>query len=727
MRGYFAALLGLGLSSLLALTLTAALPPIGAHAQDQKPAVADDDDDDDGKPRKGPRLAPGKELGLALTLSRGDVKDTRLARLVALGVPSGTPPSSFLAPGPFRATWEGDLTVPFRSDCVFSAAGRGTVKVEINGKAVFEGSGDDLTTANGKTAKLKKGANKLVVTYDSPATGDAIFRLSWTSEDFTREPLPPVGLSHDAKLESLTNGVRLRDGRERLANLRCLKCHAPGSPDILGKPSAMPELATDAPNLVDAGARLRADWMARWISDPKSLRPSATMPKMLHDQPESKARDLAAYLATLGNDGNEADLPITPEAVEGGGRLFANLGCIGCHTLPSNDDWSKDPKRVPLRFVAEKWKPKALGAFLKQPDRHYAWIKMPNFHFSDDEAAKLVAYLMSASKPRLAANGPPVGDPAKGKALFASSGCASCHALPGLADGLSAPDLASITPEKWEGGCLASDNGNIQRKSPDFGLSEGSKRAIQAFVKAGLDSLGRDCAPEFAERQVKSLNCVACHKRDGWDDAWTDLQVETDKLVSGEPVEEKDPDGLPYPASQVRPSLTWIGEKLKPEWSTAFIAGKISYKPRPYLRARMPAFATRAEGIATGLSLEHGYAAVSPPDPASDPEQVPIAKQLVKNTGLNCVSCHNIGKTPAVGVFEAPGVNFMRVKERLTHDYFERWLRSPIRVEPDTKMPSYFTGENSSLPTILDGKADKQINALWNYLLQGQAIEPPGN
>jgi hypothetical protein len=69
----------------------------------------------------------------------------------------------------------------------------------------------------------------------------------------------------------------------------------------------------------------------------------------------------------------------------------------------------------------------------------------------------------------------------------------------------------------------------------------------------------------------------------------------------------------------------------------------------------------------------------------------------------------------------------MRVKERLTHDYFERWLRSPIRVEPDTKMPSYFMGENSSLPTILEGKADKQIDALWNYLMQGQAIEPPGN
>jgi cytochrome c553 len=718
MRGHLIA--ALGLSALLASAFLTGSGPISAHAaMIQKP-----DDDDDEKPQKGPRLAPGKELGLALTLSRGEVRDTRHARLVALGVPAGSAPSPFLGAGPFRATWEGDLAVPFRSDVVFSADGRGTIKVEVNGKLALEGSGDDLSKVEGKSARLKKGANKLVVTYDSPASGDALIRLSWSSEDFAREPLPPVELSHDANLESLAIGLRLREGREQLASLRCLKCHAPGSP--ANGPSSMPELLADAPNLADAGARLRSDWMARWIADPKALRPSATMPKLLHGQAESQARDVAAYLATLGSSPDEPDGPMPAEAIPVGGRLFANLGCVGCHTLPSNDNWASDPRRVPLRFVGAKWKTKALVAFLRQPDRHYAWIKMPNFHLSVDEAAQLAAYLTSAPKPGLASPDRPPGDPARGKALFASTGCVSCHALPGVIDAVKAPAFASISPEKWSSGCLA-PGGGPDRKAPDFGLSDGSKKALQAFARVGLDSLSRDSTPEFAERQVKALNCIACHKRDGYDDVWTDLQVETDKLVEGGPTEEKDPDGLPYPAAQVRPSLTWIGEKLKPEWAASFIAGKVSYKPRPYLRARMPAFPIRAEGLAVGLALEHGFEAVSPADPASDPEQIPVAKQLVKNTGLNCVSCHNIGKTPAVGVFEAPGVNFMHVKERIRRGYFERWVRSPIRVEPDTKMPTYFTGENSVLPTVLEGKADKQTNALWNYLLQGNSIEPPGN
>lgn len=719
MRGHhFAAI---WLSALLASAFIAARPTPGLAMSSQKP---DDDDDDDDKPKKGPRLAPGKALGLALTLSRGEIRDTRRARLVALGVPAGSPPSPFLPPGPFRATWEGDLNLPFRGECTFSAEGRGTIKVEVNGKAAFEGSGDDLSKASGKAAKLKKGANKLVVTYDSPPSGDAFVRLSWTPEDSPREPIPPDVLTHDANLEPLGEGLRLREGRELIANLRCLKCHAPASP-VGGGPTSMPELATDAPNLADIGARLNPDWMARWISDPKSLRPSATMPRMFHGG-AGQARDVAAYLATLGASTDAPETPSTPESITSGGRLFANLGCVGCHTRPDRDDWASDPKRVPLRFVGAKWKPKALVAFLQQPDRHYAWIRMPNFHLSPQEAEQLASYVTSPPKADLAPAERTPADPARGRALVETSGCLDCHALPGSRNAAKAPPFAAIPAELRSIGCLA-PSGDPERKSPDFGLTDGQRKALLTFARVGLDSLTRDPAPEFAERQIKALNCIACHKRDGSDDAWTDLQVETATLLEGAPIEEKDPDGLPYPAAQVRPSLTWIGEKLKPEWAAAFIAGKVPYKPRPYLRARMPSFPVRAEGLAAGLALGHGYAATSPPDAVSDPELIPVAKQLVGNTGLNCVSCHNIGKAPAIGVFEAPGINFRLVKERLRPGYYQRWVRAPIKVEPDTKMPTYFTGDASVLPTILEGKADKQIDALWNYLLQGREIEPPGS
>ena len=87
MRGHHVAVFGLGLSALLAPAFTFTIKPT--------PALAQPDDDEDEKPQKGPRLAPGQELGLALTFSRGDLKDTRHARVVALDVPAGTPPSGW--------------------------------------------------------------------------------------------------------------------------------------------------------------------------------------------------------------------------------------------------------------------------------------------------------------------------------------------------------------------------------------------------------------------------------------------------------------------------------------------------------------------------------------------------------------------------------------------------------------------------------------------------------
>jgi len=723
------------LGLILAVAVVLAGPP-ASKVSAATPAMLgstqpDDDDDEDERP-KGPKLAPGKELGLVLTFERGKLRDTRAARMVALEVPEGTAPTPFLAPGPFRATWDGDLVVPFKGEYSLFAAGRGKIKVEVNGKTVLQGEGDDLNGAKGKPAKLKKGANKLVVTYDSPASGNAEVRLSWSSEDFRREPIGTTAFARDAKVEPLAQSTRLRNGRQLVAELRCLQCHAPDRP--IEAADRMPELATDAPNLAEAGARLKPEWVARWVEDPRSLRPTATMPKVLHgDQTKDQARDLAAYLGTLGKPSDDP-APSSAEKVVAGGRLFANLGCVGCHTTPDRDDWASEPKRVPLRFVGAKWQPQALVAFLLDPSRHYAWIKMPNFHFTRGEAEAVAAYVSSPPAVDLgvatAAQGRPAADPDRGRALFASVGCASCHAVepsgpPSKSSSIRAVAFGAITPEGWKRGCVASGEGP-DRKAPDFALAAEAAEALRALAQVGLDSMARDSSLEFAERQVRSAQCNACHKRDGYDDAWTDRKAEVDRLLGETNVEEKDPDGLPYPADQSRPSLTWTGEKLRAEWSETFIAGRLDYKPRPYLRARMPAFATRAKGLAQGLAFGHGYPAVEPTQPAPDPELIPVAQRLVGNTGLNCVSCHNIGKAAAVGVFEAPGINFMHVQERLRLDYFDRWVRSPIRVEPETKMPTYFNGDTSVLPTILEGKAEPQVQALWNYIRQGRQIEPPG-
>src|SRR5688572_25465400 len=49
--------------------------------------------------------------GLMVTFDSAGRTDTRPARLAALYIPAGTPPTPFLAPGPFKATVEGSVVM----------------------------------------------------------------------------------------------------------------------------------------------------------------------------------------------------------------------------------------------------------------------------------------------------------------------------------------------------------------------------------------------------------------------------------------------------------------------------------------------------------------------------------------------------------------------------------------------------------------------------------------
>jgi hypothetical protein len=148
-----------------------------------------------------------------------------------------------------------------------------------------------------------------------------------------------------------------------------------------------------------------------------------------------------------------------------------------------------------------------------------------------------------------------------------------------------------------------------------------------------------------------------------------------------------------------------------------FIAGQVSYKPRPWIIGRMPGFAAWAKDLSHGLSLEHGF----PVDVAPvkvDAERAKIGEQLIgENGGFNCVQCHNVGSRQATAVFEAPGNDLAHVKERLRYDYFLRWVLHPLRVDPETKMPRFSDDEGRTpLTDLLEGKASDQFDAIWQYL-----------
>ncbi|HEX8915428.1 MAG TPA: c-type cytochrome [Humisphaera sp.] len=690
--------------------------------------------------------------------------DTRAARMLALYVPAGAPASPFVAPGPFSAVFDGALNLRLRDTYTFSATGRGKVVVTVNDKKVLEAEGDDLAAAAaGEGVRLNKGKNKITVRYTSPAAGDAAFRLLWTVKgDSFPYPIPPASLTHNAGAEAVAKGELVREGRFLVADLRCTRCHTTPEMALLSGPTSqptaawqrMPEATADAPDLSSIGSRLNKDWVAAWVNNPHALRPTAHMPRLFAPAAggddaaiDPRAADVAAYLATLAGAAPTAKFESTDEKVALGGQLFTHLNCIVCHEQPgaqanaagaapgaapepdpNADPTDAPPVRVPLKLVKAKYQPAALVEFLKNPAERFHWIRMPNFKFTDAEAEAVAAFLLSEASGELPAN-PPAGDPAKGKAFVASAGCINCHQVGQERTAGKFAGLNDIPKDGWTRGCLAPDDAG-RKAAPKFELTEAQRRAIVAFASTDRASLYRDHPAEFAARQVKALNCNGCHARDGKESLMATTFDAEHKDLEGKYPAPKGDHAEAFSPDQRAPLMTWFGEKLRPEWTAAFVAGDVKYKPRPYLHARMPVFASRALNLAHGLAAEHGVGTSEPAPPKPDPELAAVGSKLAgkaANAAFQCTQCHAVAKNPPFAPFEAPAVNFSYSAERLRKDYYHRWIHNPLALDPNTKMPAFEReGEGkTTITAFYDGDARKQFEAIWQYLLSGKDIKPP--
>jgi mono/diheme cytochrome c family protein len=622
--------------------------------------------------------------GLAVTFKSVDkVWDMTTLSNFAFYVEAGQCATPFIPAGKFLAIWEGNIVADLRSDFFFTAELNGSLTFEINGAPVLEGSGPRIPLS--KTIQLKKGPNSVRAVFTSPAQGAAFLRLGWTDKGTNTSPIPPNVLTHSPTPE-LGQASQLRRGRELFLEHRCAKCHA----DAQITKSALPEIGMDAPSFEGIGARRQHDWTVKWIRDPKSERPSARMPQLLRGpKAQDEAKAIGAYLASL-KTGGEVTLPEhkrTPREGDGDpptAPLFDRLHCTACHVATG-----EETNKISLKHVAGKFPKEKLGEFLRKPEAHYQWTHMPNFKLDSDETKQLVEFLTKDS-PKSPDATP---DPAlieQGRGLVQTVGCLNCHTLK-LDNKFSAPAI-----KDWARGCLAETPPD---KAPQYRFSAPQRADLQAFGRSGLDSLLRHSPLEFAQRQMLLLNCTGCHSQ---------------------------PEGFP--------PLEILGGKLKPEWAAKFIAGEIPYKPRlethprgePWLEMRMPAFKSRAGLLAEGMAALHGFPPKTPAEAPLGNDLAKIGQKLVgKEGGFSCVSCHAAAGLAAMDVFESEGINLAWSYERLLPDYYYRWMRNPLSIDPQTKMPLYFEDGKSPLTEILEGDAERQIAAIWHYLRLGEKMPPP--
>ena len=662
--------------------------------------------------------------GVALELrsaSDGAARVVRSARLVALRVAPGTAPSGLVAPGAFTATFRGSIIVPLRDRYTFSFEGVGAARLEVGTDVVFDFAQDATGTATSvrtaaKPTRLRKGENSFVLTYASRPDGEGACRLLWEGFGIARELVPPTVLVH-ARDEAEARGNAALAGRALVAQRQCTTCHALGA-SIEPK---MLELRRRGFRLDGVASRYTTAFLTQWVLDPRSLRRTARMPAVLTSIAESErpaaAADLAAWLATL-RDPELERLRVPDGDAKRGGELFAQLGCIACHTRPDAPAAAsaEDDGRIELRHLRFQWTSHAaLSAFLLAPETHDRWIRMPKFGFTEDEAAHVARFLWERA-PVSERAAPPLGDAVKGRELARRLRCAACHVVEDEVVAAFEPASPWVKVASRLGG--GAEAGGASCSAADFHLSKQGAAALQAFVMVDAEarSFGAAAEAEYFERQVEELRCTACHVYDGRIDDQSRYASEVADIAKAPDKDEVD---------QLRPELTWLGEKLRSEWVTKFLNGEVA-SPRPWLHARMPRFRSRARMLADGMAAMHGLDVSKKSEIEAPREDLArVGARIVGSKGHACTTCHAVGKSKATMVFESPGINLALASERLRQDFYLRWMLDPQRFDKRTKMTKFADEKGRTALDFFEGDARAQFEALWQYLLEGSKLRPP--
>lgn len=595
----------------------------------------------------------------------------------------------------------GYLVAPRRGTYRLSAECSAAAEISIGDQVVWRSTDDKPSDV-----ELVRGYNRLRIAQRVEAGHPVSLRLLWSGTDFETEPIPPTSLFCKRLADEIES---LRLGRELFASHQCSRCHRV-SDEILQSKRAMPELHADAPDLTGVGSRLRGDWLARWVLNPSQIRSDARMPRLFPsvptDEHRQQASDLAVYLTSLTKTREPADPnaearrePRPPNL------LWEDLGCIGCHRLKPTIDEPPDG-RTSLHFVRDKFLPGELTGFLRQPQRHFAWTRMPDFGLSEHEAESLAFNLTQPTDVESQTPAPrPPGDVARGQKLFASLGCRQCHRV-SRNEPLPKPHLPSVFGKEVARGCIAGQEQAHAGRSPVYSLKPAEQSALLTLLRGDEKTLATETPTDVSRRFVADLQCAACHPRDGRRNSLSEIL--TDEGESGLPPE-------------VAPNLTWAGEKLHSAWMQSQLAGQIAERPRPWMKLRMPSFPARAHLLADGLAREHGLSSDQSPRLSIEPELAEIGDILATRAGLlDCRQCHAIGPLPPTGdkqTLLAPGINFAMTRERIRHDFFGRFTLDPPRYDVTTRMPKLVVdGRTTKVKNIFDGDARQQFEAVWHYL-----------
>jgi mono/diheme cytochrome c family protein len=513
------------------------------------------------------------------------------------------------------------------------------------------------------------------------------------------------GSCHQAELKETPQLAR---GRELLTHLNCQGCHKLNN---LDRPALGPDLSS-------VGYKVTREWIYKWLKEPRTIvdkdgnvtmngyetEAEPRMPKFRLKEEEIRA--LSAFLSVQKakpiekykiNPAVVAAWSKKPDLISQGEVRFRQMMCTTCHSLAVTR--AGETKLIggeigpELTKVGTKVNEEWLIAWLRNPKSYLEHSNMPRYGWSDEDLYKVSQYVMNkltdsdllTSVPQL---GAATEDEVRtGKRLFAEKGCASCHALNGIATQKDfGPDLTALgaknaselefSKAKIEHNLVSYIQAKLQdplsvnpaARMPQYNWEQTDLDAVTTALLSQtgpaptsalqhLVVLKKDSSfqPVGAFAQVfERYKCYACHRFNGY-------------------------------GGTLAPDLSYEGSRAQKKWIADFL--KNPQTIRPTLILRMPQFNMSDKDAS--IAAEYLSMAVQKPDVDPDsvdarqftPAMVSLGKQLYE-VKYQCQSCHTIGAT---GGYVGPNLN--NAGNWLTPAWIEAWLRNPQALQADTIEP----------------------------------------
>ena len=549
-------------------------------------------------------------------------------------------------------------------------------------------------------------------------------------------------------VQKLDDAPLLAEGQRLFEQVGCTGCH------LVKGYENIPKIG---PSLKRISAKVDPSWMVRWVENPHKFRPRTRMPNFEFKQDEAIA--ISAYIWSLSKEEGDKWLqehPLPAGFRNGAGgdaargkKLVESIGCKGCHGFADGEfstPLGKQKDLVPnLKDIAAKTGAQWIYHWIKNPRDFSPDTRMPSLRLSDEEATAITSYLttLGGKTEPLAGIDEKFADAnniKRGESLVRKYGCFGCHDIKGLEKesriGVELTTFGSKTVEELAFGNRTDIKNTwddwtynkiktpriyaterIEQLMPQFDLTDEDIKALRILLGGFRErKVGKRFLADGSERVVQVVegrrlmqqyNCIGCHeieKRGGF------VRKYYENPASAPPV------------------LNFEGERVQSNWLFGFL--KAPFTLRPWLDIRMPTFGLSDQHTTQLINFFNGLSRVDMPYAYFDekkipPEHLDAAKTLVSPEYFNCFSCHVRGGKNPEGSSEGWAPDLAMARQRLNPNWIVKWIHDPQKIQPGTKMPSFYPGGPDN---ILGGKDDIQIEALRDYLMTlGRAAGPgPG-